>query len=151
MAQRLREYRRAERALERQGCPSPSADRVAERMGLAGNRRAMLDQALRARRLAAPGGGEEGGGREIDELGDPRECPSAALERADEARGLRARMEQRLSGRERQMLELRYGLRDGQPLTLKEVGARLGMTREGARKMEARAVAKLRDGDDPAA
>lgn len=148
MARRLREFRRAERQLEREGVESPSADRVADRMGLGGGRRAMLDQALRARRLAACGDHEGGEGRAIEELGDPGEGPSAGLERADEARGLRARMARRLSERERLMLELRFGLGDGQPLTLREVGDRLGMTREGARKMETRAVAKLRDGDD---
>jgi RNA polymerase sigma factor (sigma-70 family) len=124
---------------------------VADRMGLPEGKRAMLDQALRARRPAASPGDPEGGAAAIEELGDPGECPSARLERAEEARGLRARMEKRLSGRERRMLELRYGLDDGRPLTLKEVGRRLGCTREWVRKMEARAVAKLREEDGPAA
>jgi RNA polymerase primary sigma factor len=145
MAQRLREYRRAERQLVREGDQSPTVDRVAERMGLSEGQREMLGQALRARRLTAVGDHEEGEGRAIAELGDPGECPSAPVERADEARGLRSRMAQRLTARERRMLELRYGLVDGEPLTLKEVGRRLGCTREWVRKVEARAVAKLRD------
>jgi hypothetical protein len=66
-------------------------------------------------------------------VGDPGESPSARPERADEARGLRLGMAQRLTERERGVLELRFGLRDGEPLTLKEVGWRLGCTREWVR------------------
>jgi hypothetical protein len=42
---------------------------------------------------------------------------------------------------------LRFGLVDGEPLTLKEVGHRLGVTREWVRKLEIRAIAKLRHSD----
>ena len=43
---------------------------------------------------------------------------------------------------------LRYGLEGQLPLTLKEIGRRLGVTREWVRKIELRAVRKLDDGDD---
>jgi DNA-directed RNA polymerase sigma subunit (sigma70/sigma32) len=41
-------------------------------------------------------------------------------------------------------LELRYSLRDDQPRTLEEAGRTLGMTRERARQLEARALRALR-------
>ena len=50
----------------------------------------------------------------------------------------------RLDDRERAILALRYGL-EGEPLTLKEIGRRLGITREWVRKIERRALAKLGD------
>lgn len=40
---------------------------------------------------------------------------------------------------------LRFGLDGDQPLTLQEVGRRLGVTREWVRKIELRAVKKLDD------
>jgi RNA polymerase primary sigma factor len=49
-----------------------------------------------------------------------------------------------LPEREQLVLELRFGLADGHSYTLEEVGRRLGVTRERARQMEHRALAKLR-------
>jgi RNA polymerase primary sigma factor len=53
-----------------------------------------------------------------------------------------------LEERERQILRWRFGL-DGQgEHTLQEIGRRLGLSRERARQLEARALAQLREGSD---
>jgi len=49
-----------------------------------------------------------------------------------------------LSEREREVLEMRFGLRDGQSHTLEEVGQFFGVTRERIRQIEAKALRKLR-------
>ncbi len=49
-----------------------------------------------------------------------------------------------LSERERKVLEMRFGLSDGQGRTLEEVGAKFGVTRERIRQIEAKALRKLR-------
>ncbi|MGH3443279.1 MAG: RNA polymerase sigma factor [Nitriliruptorales bacterium] len=49
-----------------------------------------------------------------------------------------------LSPRERLVIELRFGLHDGETHTLEEVGIRVGLTRERIRQIEAMALAKLR-------
>ncbi len=49
-----------------------------------------------------------------------------------------------LSPRERGVLELRFGLKDGQSRTLEEVGKLFGVTRERVRQIEAKALRKLR-------
>lgn len=49
-----------------------------------------------------------------------------------------------LNDRERQVIQLRYGLGDSRTHTLEEIGERLGVTRERVRQIEARAMEKLR-------
>jgi RNA polymerase sigma factor (sigma-70 family) len=50
----------------------------------------------------------------------------------------------RLSDRERAVLRLRFGLDRGEPRTLEDVGPHLNLTREAIRRIERRALAKLR-------
>ena len=50
----------------------------------------------------------------------------------------------KLSVREREVLELRFGLRDGHTRTLEEVGSIFKVTRERIRQIEAKALRKLR-------
>jgi RNA polymerase primary sigma factor len=49
-----------------------------------------------------------------------------------------------LTPREREVIELRFGLRDGHPRTLEEVARAYGITRERIRQIEARGLLKLR-------
>lgn len=73
------------------------------------------------------------------------DAPEEALNRiirSEEAE----RLLQRVSGRERQVLMMRFGLDDGKPKTLEEVGRRLKLTRERIRQIENRAILKIRRG-----
>jgi RNA polymerase primary sigma factor len=49
-----------------------------------------------------------------------------------------------LNGRERRVIQLRFGIIDGQERTLEEIGRRFGVTRERIRQIEAKALGKLR-------
>ncbi len=50
-----------------------------------------------------------------------------------------------LGDRERRVVELRYGLLDGRPRTLEEIGRLFGVTRERIRQIEHKTLGKLRD------
>ena len=49
-----------------------------------------------------------------------------------------------LTERERKVVELRFGMVDGQPRTLEEVGSAFGVTRERIRQIESKTMSKLR-------
>jgi RNA polymerase primary sigma factor len=49
-----------------------------------------------------------------------------------------------LSDREKDVIEMRFGLKDGQPRTLEEVGKKFGVTRERIRQIESKTLSKLR-------
>ena len=144
----LNKWRRAERILTRERGGIPSFEDVAAAIEVSETQRKLLTMALQALRV----------GPECDEVTTKARCASgsswdcgqacvAALEGDDQWRMLLRRM-QRLDVRERTILELRYGLKGEEPLTLKDIGVRLGITREWVRKIEIRALHKLRDDND---
>jgi RNA polymerase sigma factor (sigma-70 family) len=49
-----------------------------------------------------------------------------------------------LSEREKKVIQLRFGLLDGHPRTLEEVGREFGVTRERIRQIESKTLSKLR-------
>jgi RNA polymerase primary sigma factor len=88
------------------------------------------------------------GDEEESELGDfvadetteqPFETATETLQREDIQKALDA-----LPQRERQVIELRYGLRGHEPLTLEEVGRAFGVTRERVRQIENNTLKKLK-------
>ena len=76
---------------------------------------------------------------EDDEFAPPDETATYNL--------LREHLREVLNGlplRERRILQLRYGLFDGQAYTLEQVGRKMGVTRERVRQIEAQALNRLR-------
>jgi RNA polymerase primary sigma factor/RNA polymerase sigma factor len=73
--------------------------------------------------------------------GDPTQEVNVQTERESQVE----RMLKRLDDREKKIIINRFGLDYGrEPLTLKEVGAELGVTKERIRQIEVRALNKLR-------
>ena len=88
------------------------------------------------------------GDEDDSELGDfvadeqtesPFDAASDNLQREDVARALAA-----LPSRDREVLELRYGLGGRQPMTLEEVGVAFGVTRERIRQIENNTLKRLK-------
>jgi RNA polymerase primary sigma factor len=88
------------------------------------------------------------GGEGERALGDFLDDPSAASPgQTVDQHLLRERIAEvlrSLTPREREVIELRFGLKDGQPRTLDEVAKAYGITRERIRQIEARGLVKLR-------
>jgi RNA polymerase primary sigma factor len=142
----LSKWRRAERSLCRHQGHAPSFSDVATLLGLSETQKTLVANARRARQVKLESAmGSEPGQWSPVEVWDQYEPPEAILEADDEKLRLLRRLE-RLDPRERTVLNLRYGLEGEPPLTLKEIGRRLGITREWVRKIELRAIRKLEDG-----
>jgi RNA polymerase primary sigma factor len=141
--------RRASSALEQQLEREPTVDELADAVGMAPHKVARLLEAPSVvTSLDAPlkrdhrGLTEEGGAlAEVlpaGEAGPDEEAMQTQLRAALDAALAK------LPERERKIVQLRYGLHDGQHRTLEEVGAEFGITRERIRQIEARVLRKLR-------
>jgi RNA polymerase primary sigma factor len=141
----LTKWRRAERAIYREHGRAPTFGEVAAVLGLSETQKSLVAKACQARQLKLQSSMTAGNSRwSPEESKDHYQPPETVLEGDEERHALLRRME-RLDARERTILALRYGLEGELPLTLKEIGRRLGVTREWVRKIELRAVRKLDD------
>ncbi len=68
--------------------------------------------------------------------------PDTAMAETDDRQQLQEVLA-RMDAREAAVLRMRFGLGDEEPLTLKEIGERLGLTRERVRQIESAALARL--------
>ena len=140
----LSKWRKAERSLGRELARTPSFAEVANSLGLSETQKMLLGKAQCARQLKLESTLTPETGRWSPvEACDPCGAPGREIESLDDQRLLRTRMEC-LENRERIILSMRYGLDNEMPMTLQEIGERLGVTREWVRKIECKAIRKLR-------
>jgi len=127
---------------EKEGVPLDPAVRTRRRRA-ANKVRRILRISQEPMSLDTPVGNEEnsslGDFIEDDTVPGPVEVASGELLREQVHSAL-----DQLTERERDVLEKRFGLKDGQSHTLEEVGQALGVTRERIRQIEAKALRKLR-------
>ena len=122
----------------------PSAEEIAERLEMPVDKvREIMRVAQEPVSLETPIGEEEdshlGDFIPDDEAPVPAEAASQTLLKEQLADVLKT-----LTPREEEVLRLRFGLKDGRPRTLEEVGKVFNVTRERIRQIEAKALRKLR-------
>ncbi len=143
---RLRRIHEASRQLEKQLSRSPTVEEIAEALGEENIRRLreILQVSKRTVSLNTPVGEAEDS--ELlnlipdDDAPTPAESVQSQLMRED----LDAVMSEVLTDREIQVLYQRFGLKDHQRHTLKELAKQLGVSRERVRQIERKALRKLR-------
>ena len=134
---------RLEQTLERE----PNPQELAEALGISLRKVKRLIQASSQPISLEQPMGNDGEGRVGELLADdvlktPPEITTQNMLQEDLSAAL---ME--LPERERKILQMRYGLADGQRRTLEEVGVAFGITRERTRQIEAEALRRLRQPD----
>ena len=122
----------------------PSAEEIAQELDMAPDKvREILRLAQEPVSLETPIGEEEdshlGDFIPDDEALSPADAASISLLKEQLAEVLKT-----LTPREEKVLSLRFGLEDGHPRTLEEVGKEFNVTRERIRQIEAKALRKLR-------
>ena len=122
----------------------PTAAEIAERVDLPAERVSEIRRlAMEPVSLHSPVG-EEDGSELGDLIEDAEAVPPADMVSAGMLQTHLAEVLNSLGDREREVVRMRYGLVDGEPRTLEEVGRAFGVTRERVRQIEAKSLAKLR-------
>jgi RNA polymerase primary sigma factor len=138
VVQLLREWRRAEARLHDELGRPPSEAEVASRLGLR-----LVKKALRVGGALTPSGRGEGPHPLEDLLVDGRTTsPEEEVGHAEEVQKV-LRLVDGLQAREAEVLRLHFGLGGGEPRTLQEIGALLGLTRERIRQIEEGVLGRL--------
>ena len=144
MVDTIHKVSRASKELLQELGREPTTEEIAERFGTTADRvREILKIAQDPVSLETPVGEEDDShlGDFVEDTDTPSPIDNAAnaMLREQIAEVLRT-----LSPREEQVIRMRFGLTDGIPHTLEDVGAYFNITRERIRQIEAKAIRKLR-------
>jgi len=144
MIESINKLVRTSRRLIQEYGREPSAEEIAEEMQMSADKvRSILKIAQEAISLETPVGddGDSNFGDFIEDKSAESPANATAFsvfqEKLDEVLGS-------LTEREEKVLRLRFGLGDGYPRTLEEVGSVFNVTRERVRQIEAKALRKMR-------
>jgi len=144
MGEAISQVKRASHKLQQSMQRDPTPEEIADSMGItAGKVRRTLEASMHPLSLEMPVG-QDGEGRMGDFIEDERLATPAEAAAQTMLREQIEEVLDKLPERERKIIQLRYGLKDGKYRTLEEVGVEFGITRERIRQIEAVALRKLR-------
>jgi RNA polymerase sigma factor (sigma-70 family) len=138
--------RHVNQAIEKLGDPDASAEQIAAITGLGENLvRSALESIRSTRSLDAPMGGDEDGAALREMLSADEPGPDSLVpEDVSLVEGIQQALD-RLSSRERYVVEMRFGIGKEKEHTLAEVAGELGVSLERVRQIQMRAINKLRN------
>jgi RNA polymerase primary sigma factor len=149
MVELLTKWRRATAELQEELGRAPTEDEVARRLNLSKKKLAIIKKAIRIYN-SAPQSDQVDSGYSFDEslMDTQARTPDADLCQTDDLKQVLDLLET-LDQREAAVLRMRFGLDDDEPKTLKEIGERLGLTRERVRQIQTEALGKLSESMQP--
>ncbi|HET9138040.1 sigma-70 family RNA polymerase sigma factor [Actinophytocola sp.] len=147
LVEQVNKLARIKRDMHQQMGREATTEELANEAGLTPEKVAdLLDHARDPVSLDMPVGAEEDAPLgDFIEDGEAADAESAVISGLlqDDLRRVLATLEDR----EQSVIRLRYGLDDGQPRTLDQIGKRFGLSRERVRQIEREVMAKLRQGE----
>jgi RNA polymerase primary sigma factor len=143
MVELLSKWRRATSRLSESLGRSPTPEEIARMLGLARKKLPIIKKAIHVHH-STPQTEQADGGWSLGELirDENAKCPAEVLLDEDTLKHVLLRIEQ-LDTRAATIIRLRFGLGGGDPMTLKEIGTVLGLTRERVRQIESETLASL--------
>ncbi len=139
----LSKWRRASAQLQEELSRTPTPEEVGARLHLSARQLAIVKKALSIHNHAV----HEDDDRLLDEtLADGRcDAPDAAMVQSDDLGKVMSLLDG-MDAPEAAVLRVRFGLDGENPMTLAEIGDRVGLTRERVRQIERLALDRLREG-----
>jgi RNA polymerase primary sigma factor len=126
---------------------SPTNQEIAEAMAIPEKKLLIIRRAMRAHATASRGAmTPEGEPMPIGDLFEDRNCtrPEEDVEQRETIKDALSYIE-KLDSRDARVLRLRFGLEGQDPLTLKQIGLVIGLTRERVRQIEIDSLRRLRE------
>lgn len=143
MVELLSKWRRASTRLSEELGRTPTPEEVARVLGIPRKKLSIIKKAIRIYNLTPQTEQSDGGWSLGEILEDDRfRPPDEELVTNDSLNHIREKL-QDMDPREAAVLRMRFGLDDGQPRTLKEIGEILGLTRERVRQIETESLNRL--------
>ncbi len=143
MVETINRMRQATNQLVYQNGHEPTPEELAKAMDMSVERvREIQRMAQEPASLESPVGEEEDSSLGDFVADENAEAPGKAADRVMVAQQINLALKS-LTPREEKVIRLRFGLDDGRPRTLEEVGKDFGVTRERVRQIEAKAIRKL--------
>ena len=146
MVELLSKWRRATARLTEELGRTPTPEEIARVLGLPRKKLPIIKKAIRIYN-STPQTDQPENGWSLGELvmDDGTRSPEDEMQNTDSLSHV-LRMLEHMDSREATVLKMRFGLDNGEPRTLKEIGESLGLTRERVRQIETEALAKLANG-----
>ena len=154
MVELIAKWKKTCQAFEEEHGRSPSIQELSQALDLPPKKVRIIRKAVRAfQRPTQTGDGEGEGGPSLSELLHDERTPSPEEQvlESDDLQTIRQLLDL-IDDREAQILRLRFGLDGSEPMTLKQIGEEVDLTRERVRQIETEALQKLNDrmsGDKP--
>jgi RNA polymerase primary sigma factor len=145
MVAMIADWKKALTELEQKHGKQPTLQEMAKHMSLSERKVRIIRRAVKA--FSAPTqSGSADGTFGLNELLADHKTPSpqdSAFSNADAE--VISKLLSKIDEREATILKLRYGLDNQEPMTLKQIGVKVGLTRERVRQLEREALVKLRE------
>jgi RNA polymerase nonessential primary-like sigma factor len=138
-------YLRKARKLSQQGCANPSAEKIAEELDKPVERVRQIIEWGQQTTTSINADEDDDHIPQLAVLSDNGDAdPAAALELGDEWSHFKPMLD-KLTEKQRMVMELRFGLNGNKSITLGKVGEMMGITRERVRQIQMESLAQLRE------